>query len=149
MGESGRKGDEMSEPLELDFMDKLNEKINSLSLYARSRIGLLGTDESLSIMAMPGGTEIEYMDGVRDKDYQVQVNAKSKNQLNCFNALTAIYQTLENLTELESDNGSFDFQKVTTTSLPSLVMMDEQGFFIYQLSLSAKITIYEGVVMNG
>ena len=126
-------------------MDKLNQKINSFELYTKSRIGLLGTDESLSIMAMPGGSEIEYMDGVRDKDYQIQVNAKSRDQLNCFNALTTIYQNLENLTDLESDNGSFDFQKFTTTSLPSLVMMDEQGFFIYQLSLSAKITIYEGV----
>jgi|SRR5690625_748535 len=131
--------------MELDFMTKLNQKINSLGLYARSVIGLLGDDESLSIMAMPGGTEVEYMDGVRDKDYQVQVNAKSKDQLNCFNALTTIYQTLENLTELESDNGSFDFQKITTQSLPSLVMQDEQGFFIYALSISAKITIYEGV----
>ncbi len=126
-------------------MDKLNQKINSFELYTKSRIGLLGTDDSLSIMAMPGGSEIEYMDGVRDKDYQIQVNAKSRDQLNCFNALTTIYQNLENLTDLESDNGSFDFQKFTTTSLPSLVMMDEQGFFIYQLSLSAKITIYEGV----
>ncbi len=126
-------------------MDKLNQKINSFELYAKSRIGLLGAEESLSIMAMPGGAEVEYMDGIRDKDYQIQVNAKSRNQLNCFNALTTIYQKLENLTELESDNGSFDFQRFTTTSLPSLVMMDEQGFFIYQLSLSAKITIYEGV----
>lgn len=130
-------------------MDKLNQKINSFELYARSRIGLLDTDESLSIMAMPGGSEVEYMDGIRDKDYQIQINAKSRNQLNCFNALTTIYQRLENLTDLESDNGSFDFQRFTTTSLPSLVMMDEQGFFIYQLSLSAKITIYKGVVMNG
>lgn len=127
-------------------MDKLNQKINSFELYAKSRIGLLGADESLSIMAMPGGAEVEYMDGIRDKDYQIQVNAKSRNQLNCFNALTTIYQKLENLTDLESDNGSFDFQRFTTTSLPSLVMMDDQGFFIYQLSLSAKITIYEGVV---
>lgn len=126
-------------------MDKLNQKINSFELYAKSRIGLLGADESLSIMAMPGGAEVEYMDGIRDKDYQIQVNAKSRNQLNCFNALTTIYQKLENLTDLESDNGSFDFQRFTTTSLPSLVMMDDQGFFIYQLSLSAKITIYEGV----
>lgn len=132
--------------MSLDFMDKLNQKINSFELYAKSRIGLLGTDESLSIMAMPGGAEVEYMDGIRDKDYQIQVNAKSRNQLNCFNALTTIYQKLENLTDLESDNGSFDFQRFTTTSLPSLVMMDDQGFFIYQLSLSAKITIYEGVV---
>lgn len=129
----------------LDFMDRLNDKINSLDLYAPCTIGLLDTGESLSIMAMPGGEETVYFDGVRDKNYQVQVNAKSRNQLNCFNALTTIYQTLENLTDLPSDNGSYDFQGITTQSLPSLVMQDEDGFFIYQLSISAKITIYEGV----
>ncbi|MER2172170.1 MAG: minor capsid protein [Psychrobacillus psychrodurans] len=131
--------------MNLDFLDKLNDQINSLGLYAPSSIGLLDVDESLSIMAMPGGTEVEYMDGTRDKDYQVQVNAKSMDQLNCFNALTAIYQTLENLSDLPSSNGSYEFNKISTQSLPSLVMQDEQRFYIYQLSLSAKITIYRGV----
>lgn len=135
--------------MELDFMVNLNQKINSFGLYANSRIGLLGTDESLSIMAMPGGAETVYMDGSRDKDYQVQVNAKSKNQLNCFNALTYIYQTLENLIDLPSNNGSYEFNSIETKSLPSLVEQDEQGFYVYACSISAKITIYEGVVMNG
>jgi len=131
--------------MELDFMAKLNQKINSLDLYAPCTIGVLGKGESLSIMAMPGGEETVYFNGWRDKDYQVQVNAKSRNHNNCFNALTVIYQTLENLDDLPSDNGSYDFQRITTQSLPSLVMQDEDGFFVYQLSISAKITIYEGV----
>lgn len=131
--------------MELDFLWKLNGKINSLGLYARSSIGLLDVDESLSIMAMPGGSELEYMDGTRDKDYQVQVNAKSMDQMDCYNALTAIYQSLENLSELPSGNGSYEFNKISITSLPSLVMQDEQGFYVFQLSLSAKITIYRGV----
>lgn len=131
--------------MELDFMMKLNQKINSLGLFAHSSIGLLAADESLSIMAMPGGAETVFMDGVRDKDYQVQVNAKSQDQMNCFNALTEIYQTLENLDSLPSGNGSYDFEKIETKSLPSLVTQDEQGFFVYALSISAKITIYKGV----
>lgn len=123
-------------------MDKLNEHINTLNLFARSRIGLLGTDDSISVMAMPGGDETVFFDGVRDKNYQVQVNAKSKNQNNCFDALTVIYQDLERLEELDSENGSFDFQKIETKSLPNLVGQDEQGFFIWVLNISCKITIY-------
>ncbi len=133
----------------LDFMDQLNNKINSLDLFANCRIGLLGTSDSLSIMAMPGGAETVYFDGVRDKSYQVQVNAKSKNQLHCFDSLTKIYQTLENLTDLPSLNGSFDFQSISVPNLPNLIAHDEQGYFIYGLSLSAKITIYKGVDMSG
>ena len=132
--------------MELDFMLKLNQFINSLNLYAHSSLGLLDVCESLSIMAMPGGTEVEYMDGMRDKDYQVQVNAKSQDQLNCFNALTIIYQALENLVELPSSNGSFEFNKISIPSLPSLVQQDDDGFFIFALSISAKITIYKGAI---
>lgn len=135
--------------MELDFMDQLNKKINSMNLFANSRIGLLGADESISIMVMPGGAETVYFDGTRDKSYNIQVNAKSKNQLNCFNALTKIYQTLENLDDLPSENGSYEFQGITTQSLPSLLEQDEQGYWVYVLSINAQITIYKGVVMNG
>ncbi|HSH24144.1 MAG TPA: minor capsid protein [Massilibacterium sp.] len=135
--------------MKLDFMNQLNKKINNLNLYAHCSIGLLDEGESLSIMAMPGGEETVFYDGVRDKDYQVQINAKSKNQENCFDSLTTIYQELENLEELSSQNGSYDFQKITIPSLPSLVTMDEDGFFIYALNISAKITIYKGVDLNG
>lgn len=126
-------------------MVRLNQQINSLNLYTNSIIGVLEDDESISIMAMPGGSETVFFDGVRDKDYNVQINTKSKNQQNCINALTKIYQTLENLNELPSSNGSYDFESISTTSLPSLLMYDENGFFIYELSIVAKITIYEGV----
>lgn len=134
---------------ELDFLLQLNRYINTLQLFAPSSVGLLGEEDSLSILAMPGGAETVYMDGCRDKDYQIQVNAKSQDQMQCLNALTLIYQTLENLPDLPSGNGSYEFNKVETKSLPSLVMQDEQGFFVYALSISAKITIYEGVVLNG
>lgn len=131
----------------LDFMDRLKDKINSFNLYTKCTIGLLGSSESLSIMAMPGGAETVYFDGTRDKEYQIQVNAKSKNQLNCYDALTEIYQKLENLEELPSQNNSFEFNKIETKSLPFLLGQDEQGYFIYVLSISAKITIYQGVEM--
>lgn len=130
---------------ELDLLARLNQTINGLDLYAHSGIGLLGTGDSLSVMAMPGGEETVYFDGSRDKDYQVQINAKSKDQQACYNALTAIYQTMENLDDLPSRNGSYDFQSIETRSLPSLVQQDEQGFYVFALSISAKITIYEGV----
>jgi len=132
---------------ELDLLSRLNQTINGLDLYARSSIGLLGTGDSLSVMAMPGGDETVYFDGSRDKDYQVQVSAKSKDQQACYNALTAIYQTFENLVDLPSRNGSYDFQSIETKSLPSLVQQDEEGFYVFALSISAKITIYKGVTV--
>lgn len=152
MGQSGRKGDESKmTPKELDFIWRLNDYINTLDVFAQSNVGTLGINESLSVLAMPGGEENIYMDGTRDKFLNVQINAKSQNQLNCIESLSLIARKLENLPEnaIQSDNDSFKFQKISITSPLSIVAHDDQGYFLYALSISAKITIYEGVDMVG
>ena len=138
-------------PKELDFIWRLNDYINTLDLFARSNVGVLEADDSLSVMAMPGGEETVYFDGTRDKNLNIQINAKSRNQLNCIDSLAKIARVLENLPEnaIQSENDSFYFESISVTSPVSIVAQDEQGFFIYALSISAKITIYKGVEMNG
>lgn len=139
--------------MELDFLMELKEYINAQKLASStlnkpltSVIGLLLADESMSIMAMPGGAETVYMDGSRDKAYQVQINIKSKRQDVAMNALNAIAKKLENLELLPSGNGSYDFQQIKVTSNPSFLQQDEQGFFVWVLSVSAELTISKGVV---
>ena len=138
-------------PKELDFIWRLNDYINTLDLFAHSNVGILETEDSLSVMAMPGGEETVYFDGTRDKNLNIQINAKSINQLNCIDSLAKIARVLENLPEnaIQSENDSFYFESISVTSPVSIVAKDEQGFFIYALSISAKITIYKGVEMNG
>lgn len=138
-------------PKELDFIWRLNDYINTLDLFAWSNVGILDIGESISTMAMPGGEEIVYFDGARDKDLNVQINAKSENQLHCIEALSKVARVLENLKEntIKSENDSFYFESINITSPVSIVGEDEQGFFIYALSISAKITIYKGVDLNG
>lgn len=151
MGKGYKGGDEMKEPQELDFIWRLNDYINTLGLFAWSDVGVLDDEDSISLLAMPGGEETVYMNGVRDKDYQVQINAKSLNQLNCIEALSHVARVLENLkeNEIQSENDSFDFESIKITVMPNIIAQDEQGFFIYGLSISAKITIYKGAEMNG
>src|SRR5690625_5081431 len=102
-------------------------------------------------MAMPGGEETVYFDGTRDKHLNVQNNVKSRNQLHCIDALSKVARVLENLEEdaIKSENDSFYFESIQVTSPVSIVAHDDQGFFIYALSICAKITIYKGVDMNG
>lgn len=135
----------MAEPQELDFIWRLNDYINTLNLFAWSDVGVLSESDSISLMAMPGGAETVYFDGVRDKDYQMQVNAKSKDQFNCIESLSEVARVLENLDEgdIHSHNDTFDFESINITSPLSIVAQDEQSYFIYALSISAKITIYE------
>lgn len=139
--------------MELDFLLKLNQYINAKKLAGSisskpltSQIGILRADESMSVMAMPGGAETVFWDGTRDKAYQVQINVKSKRHDVCMNALNVIAKKLENLTELPSSNDSYEYQQINITSNPSFVTNDEQGFFIWALSISATLTIFKGVV---
>lgn len=138
--------------MNLDFLLKLNQYINAQKLAGSTNkaltsvIGLLGADETMSIMAMPGGAQKVYMDGSRDKAYQVQINVKSKHQDVAMNTLNIIAKKLENLTALPSSNDSYDFQQINITSNPSFLQQDEKGFFIWVLSISAEITIEKGVV---
>ncbi len=134
----------MVEEKELDFIWRLNDYINTLSLFAWSDVGVLDEEDSISLMAMHGGEETVFHDGTRDKDYQVQINAKSMNQLNCVEALSKVVRKLEKLDEgaIQSKNNTFDFESIKVTSFVSIVGQDEQGYFIYQVSISAKITIY-------
>lgn len=139
--------------MELDFLVELNQYIKDQKLASSmlnkpltSAIGLLGANESMSIMAMPGGAETVYMDGSRDKAYQVQINVKSKRQDVAMNALNTIAKKLENLDSLPSGNGSYDFQQIKITSNPSFLQQDEKGFFVWVLSISAELIISKGVV---
>src|SRR5690625_5083682 len=86
-------------PKELDFIWQFNDYINTLDVFAQSNVGSLGINESLSVLAMPGGEENIFMDGTRDKHLNIQVNAKSQNQLNCIESLSLIARKLENLVE--------------------------------------------------
>src|SRR5699024_8440608 len=99
-----------------------------------SDVGGLDSKESLSVLAMPGGNETVFQNGTKDKDYNIQVNAKSKSQFNCIEALSKVARELEELKEgaIVSENESFDFESINTTSFVSIVGQDEQGFFIYQ-----------------
>lgn len=131
----------------LDFLLRANQHINTLGLYTRSIVGPLPDGKvGISLIPLPGGAQVEYMDGSRDKDYNLQISAKSEDPQECLNALYAIGHSLEQLQDLPSSNNSYDFDRFVVTSMPSLVMQDAQHFFIYQLTVVAKIFIKKGVV---
>lgn len=129
----------------MDFMECLRDAINGLSdnqitLY----IGYLDTDESAVISPLPGSQVIrEYYDGIKEQELNFEVTIKTIDQQKANTSLWAIQSFLENLTELKSNNDSFEFEKLTMSSKPFLTTMDEQSFFVYALEFSATITTYK------
>lgn len=98
--------------MKADFMQQLNRQINSLDLFSRSVIGVSNDEDFIAITSIPSADETVYFDGTRDKNYNVQVTAKSKDRQECLESLTRIYKGLESLDDLPSENNSYKFQSI-------------------------------------
>lgn len=132
--------------MNLDFLWRLNAHINTLGLFAASHVGNLDITDSISVLAVPGGISQTYYDGTRDQDYNVQISAKSDDQNVCVGALNSIMDNLILLSTLNSNNGSFEFNRFVIENPPTFVTQLETGEFIYELSCTAKITIFRGAM---
>ncbi|WBX81291.1 minor capsid protein [Virgibacillus salarius] len=129
----------------MDFMQRLNERINSIDqLPIESKMGYLGADESLVLYPLPGSQIVtQYMDGTTDQQLNYEIAMKSKVQSKIHQSLWAIQTELENLTELESQDNSFEFEELIITNKPFINNADEQGWFVFLLDVQANITVFK------
>lgn len=129
----------------MDFIERLNEQINKTpSLPLTCRLGYLDTEESLVLYPLPGSRIVgEFMDGITDQQLNYEVAMKSKSQSKIHQSLWAIQNALELLTELESTDGSFEFTDLIMTNKPYINEADQQGWFVFLLTLQADVTVIE------
>lgn len=129
----------------MDFLDRLQDKVNSLpGLPVQLFQGYLGTDESFVVYPLPGGRVVsEYMDGTTDQQLNFEFAMKSKSQKRIHDTLWLVQNELEQLEELQSEDGSFEFDELIITNKPFINQIDEQGWFVFLLDIQAKITVFE------
>lgn len=126
----------------MDFMERLNDTINAIpDLPLRSLMGYLGAEESLVLYPLPGSNVIaSYMDGTKDEHLNYEIAMKSKSQQRINTTLWLIARTLEEVTEINSQDSSFEFQGLTITNLPFVNQANDQGYFTFLLNVQATIT---------
>lgn len=129
----------------MDFMERLNDTINNISgLPVRSRLGYLGTEESLVLYPLPGSNVIStYMDGSKDENINYEIAMKSKSQSKINSTLWLIARDLEKANNIESKDNSFEFQGLRITNFPFVNDANEQGWFTFLLNVQATITNFE------
>lgn len=129
----------------MDFIERLQEKVNDIpSLPIDCKLGYLGTDESLSLFPLPGSRVTnKFMDGTSDQELNFEFSMKSKSQNKIHHTLWLIQNELEVLKDLQSNDGSFEFQELIITSKPFINELDEQGWFVFLLDIQANITVFE------
>lgn len=126
----------------MDFIERLNESVNTLGdLPIKCKLGYLKPTESLVLYPLAGGkVEQEFYDGVKDQALNYEFAMKLKDQEAINKTLWLIQSCLEELEELESNDGSFEFRKIEITNKPYINDEDEQGYYIFLIDVTASIT---------
>lgn len=127
---------------ELDFIDRLADLIDTYRFPYKLRVGSLDEGESMAIMTLPGGEEAVYFDGVRDKTLNIAIDIKSKSTIKAYQTLNVLFQLLESLVDLPSQNDSYDFNWITTTNAPNKIGADEH-YELWECTFAFDLTIYE------
>lgn len=127
----------------MDFIDRLKDAVNTLSIPIKMRTGYLSDKETLVIYSLPGSAVItQYMDGTRDVNMNYEIAMKSKDGAKIEQTLWQVQDYLDTLLDVTSKNNSFEFNGLTITSKPFINDADEQGWFVFLLDFTANLTIY-------
>lgn len=128
----------------MDFIYRLVDSINSIQgLKNKIRTGYLNDNESLVIYPLAGSRTVQqFYDGVKEQELNYEITMKSKDGQKLDDTLWQIQNYLEQLTELNSQDDSFDFDWLEITNKPFIEQFDEQGWFVFSIDFKAHITIY-------
>lgn len=89
------------------------------------------------------------MDGTSDQQLNFEFAMRSTIQGKINQTLWVVSNALEELKELESQDGSFEFQNIVITNKPFINQADDQGFFTFLLDIQANITVFKEEKING
>ncbi|MGO0053666.1 minor capsid protein [Streptococcus suis] len=125
-----------------DFAESLLALVNSLELPIRGRLDYLSENEDLVIYALPGGQVIaEDMAGTQTVELPFEIAIKMTSQDKANAILWQINTALSQFDlDIPSQNGSYQFLNLVVAP-PSLNELDEQGFYVYLLDLTACLEI--------
>lgn len=125
-----------------DFSEVLLEHIKSIQSKIPSALGYLDEKEGLVIYPLPGGkVEGEDMAGTQTVSLPFEIAIKSRDQALNNTILWLINAALSKMDlDLPSKNKSYNFLGLAVDK-PYLNDLDEQGFYIYLLDVTASLEI--------
>lgn len=126
-----------------DFLEVLCHHLNTLSLPLIARVDYVDETEDLALYPMPGGAiESEDLAGNQTVALNFGIAVKSQDQQKANAILWEINADLTRFDlNLPSQNQSYEFLGLSVINTPSLNELDEQGYYIYQLEITARLEI--------
>lgn len=133
----------------IDFEERLADYLDGLSvgylLYYDSNDSTDG-ESSMAVVSAPGSRTIAtYYDGTKEKrfNYFVQINDMDQDRTKAMDALKLIADKLEELDELPSGNGSYEFNRIVISNEPYFTAAATDGSTYFRLSIQAELTVFE------
>lgn len=125
-----------------DFQVVLCNYVNTLNLGLKARIDYFNEKDDLVINLISGGrVEQLFMDGSQEISLPYEIAVKSKDNQRANAIIWTIHSYLSQFgIQLPSLNNSYQFLEMEIAK-PSINGQDEQGFFIYTLTITAKLEI--------
>lgn len=129
----------------MDFIERLTERVNEMeNLPTTLKKGYLGDSESFVIYSLPGSRVTqEYYDGTKDMDLNFEFAMQSQDGEKLNSTLWTVQNEVEKIQDLQSLDGSFTFDKIEIANKPYMNQINEQGWIVFLLDITAKVTIYE------
>lgn len=129
----------------IDFEERVADYIDTLDVGFELVYDTNLEVESVSLARLPGGRTIrEYYDGIKDKqlNYELTIKAKRTSRPQAISALGKITDKLSQLEELDSENGSYDFQKIEISNEMYFNEATTDGFIYFRAHFQPCLTIY-------
>lgn len=125
-----------------DFQVVLCNYVNTLNLGLKARIDYFNEKDDLVINLISGGrVEQLYMDNSQEISLPYEIAVKSKDNQRANAIIWTIHSYLSQFgIQLPSLNNSYQFLEMEIAK-PSVSGQDEQGFFIYTLTITAKLEL--------
>lgn len=134
----------------LDFLDQLRLAILQIPapnpiLPKDVYLGNMVESPCVSITPLPGGDEMVFMDGARDKEYNISVLVQHQSDGACNAYLTDLYRHIERIKDVPSNNTSYEFIRAKTSNLPSKQGITDKKLNVWEVNFKITIHIYKGV----
>lgn len=124
----------------MNALKTLTDAINTIpDMPQRVSKGFLSADESLSIYPTKNGSVIdEDFAGNQETRLYYEIAIRTKDQHLGNTIMWLVSDFVKQLKKLPSDD--FHFEKIETTSEPSITQADSRGFFVYTLDIALNVT---------
>lgn len=131
----------------MDFQERLGDVIDNVIQDNNLGIPLFNDlnneEESISLYSLPGGKVFRaYYDGIKEKRLNFEIQGKSMDRERILSIVDKLSKVLEELTDVESSDGSFEFSSLSISSEPYYQASDTSGYFYFRLTFQVDLTIY-------